>query len=196
MITKVAASLYMSMLAVACIPPAIAQQTREQLIADMGNVEANEVDPPSTKAAPFAAVAQGADAAAGKPHTFAQKLVDEELAKHPDIVILVFHVVNKDESDYPIIASNIGRYGKKADEDDLRVIRTGKPNLEVNAAGNHFEVEMALHDTSQKTLGAIAVVYNYKTGDSKEALQKKAESVRAEVEKQIPTLDKLLESAQ
>ena len=133
---------------------------------------------------------QGTPAAA-KPNTYAQKLVDQELAKHPDIVILVFHVISKDGSDYPIIASNIGRYGKKADEDDLRVIHTGKPNLEVNTAGNHFEVEMALHDTSKKTIGAIACVYNYKNGDDKEALHKKAEAVRAEVEKQIPSVDKL-----
>ncbi len=139
--------------------------------------------------------AQAADVTAEKPHTYGQKLVDKELAKHPDIVILVFHVVNKDASDYPIVASNIGRYGKKADEDDLRVIHTGKPNLEVNAAGNHFEVEMALHDMSKKVLGAIAVVYNYKSSDDKEALHKKAEMVRAEVEKQIPSLDKLFEPA-
>ena len=140
--------------------------------------------------------AQTNDAAAPKPHTYAQRLVDQELAKHSDIVILVFHVISKDASDYPIIASNIGRYGKKADEDDLRVIHTAKPNLEVNATGNHFEVEMQLHDKAKKTLGAIAVVYNYKNGDDKEALHKNAEMVRAEVEKQIPSLDKLLETVQ
>src|SRR5579862_154982 len=117
--------------------------------------------------------AQTAGTTSEKPHTYGQRLVDSELAKHPDIVILVFHVTNKDGSDYPIIASNIGRYGKKADEDDLRVIHTGKPNLEVNAAGNRFEVEMALHDKSNKLLGAIAVVYNYKNGDDKEALHAK-----------------------
>jgi hypothetical protein len=140
--------------------------------------------------------AQTNDASAPKPNTFAQKLVDQELAKHSDIVILVFHVISKDGSDYPIIASNIGRYGKKADEDDLRVIHTAKPNLEVNATGNHFEVEMQLHDKAKKTLGAIAVVYNYKNGDNKDALHKSAEMVRAEVEKQIPSLDKLLEMVQ
>src|SRR5579862_758727 len=114
--------------------------------------------------------AQTAGTTSEKPHTYGQKLVDQELAKHPDIVILVFHVVNKDASDYPIVASNIGRYGKKADEDDLRVIHTGKPNLEVNATGNHFEVEMALHDSAKKVLGAVAVVYNYKSTDDKGAL--------------------------
>jgi len=140
--------------------------------------------------------AQTPDAAntSAKPHTNAQKLVDQELAKHPDIVILVFHVISKDGSDYPIIASNIGRYGKKADEDDLRVVHTGKTNLEVNAAGTRFEVELALHDASKKTIGAIGVVYNYKNGDDKEALHKKAEQVRTEIEKQITTVDKLNES--
>src|SRR6202049_3906880 len=104
---------------------------------------------------------------------YAQKLVDETLAKHPEVVILAFHVTPPKSQENVIIASNIGRYGKKADEDDLRVIKTGKPNLEVNAAGNHFEVEMALHDTSKKVLGAIAVVYNYSKADNKEALHKK-----------------------
>src|SRR5690242_18034372 len=126
--------------------------------------------------------AQTPDASTPKPHTYAQKLIDDGLVKHPEIVIFVFHVKNADGSDYPIIASNIGRYGKKADEDDLRVIHTGKPNLEVNTAGNHFEVEMALHDRANNVLGAIAVVFNYKAGDDKEALHQKAEKIRQEVE--------------
>ncbi|HKE23200.1 MAG TPA: hypothetical protein VKB88_12620 [Bryobacteraceae bacterium] len=91
----------------------------------------------------------------------------------------------------PIVASNIGRYGKKADEDDLGVIKTGQPNLEVNATGYHFEGEMALHDTSGKVIGAIAEVYNFKDGDDKEALHTKAETVRAEIEKLVPSVDKL-----
>ena len=54
---------------------------------------------------PTTATALGTPA---KPGTYGQKLVDSELAKHPDIVILVFHVISADGSDYPIIASNIG----------------------------------------------------------------------------------------
>lgn len=137
-------------------------------------------------------VSQTTEGTADKPHTYAQKLIDQGLARHPEIVIFVFHVKNADGSDYPIIASNIGRYGKKADEDDLRVIHTGKPNLEVNTTGNHFEVEMALHDSSRNVLGAIAVVFNYKAGDDKEALHQKAEKIREEVERQIPSLAKLI----
>jgi len=142
-------------------------------------------------ALPLAAQSPADAATTAKPNNLAQKLIDQGLVKHPEIVIFVMHVKNQDGSDYPIVASNIGRYGKKADEDDLRCINTGKTNLEVNATGNHFEVEMALHDKAKNVLGAIAVVFNYKAGDDKEALHKKAEKIREEVEKQIPSLAKL-----
>jgi len=133
--------------------------------------------------------------AQGPAKTYAQQLVDESLARHRDVVILAMHVKSPTDPDYPIIASNIGRIGKKADEDDMRVIQTGKPNLEVNAAGNHFEVELVLQDASGKTIGALGVVFNYKAGDNKAALQKKAEQVRDELRAKIATETKLFEPA-
>jgi hypothetical protein len=139
----------------------------------------------------FVAVAIALPLLAQKPDTYAQKLVDEALTRHPDVVILVMHVTPPGTAENVIVASNIGRYGKKADEDDLRVIHTGKPNLEVNAAGNHFEVELTLQDAPGATIGALGVVFNYKTGDDKAALQKKAEHLRDELKKHIPAVAKL-----
>src|SRR6267154_3389369 len=66
---------------------------------------------------------------------YAQKLVDETLANHKEVVIMAMHVTPPGKTENVIIASNIGRIGKKADEDDMRVIETGKPNLEVNKKG-------------------------------------------------------------
>jgi len=127
------------------------------------------------------------------PKTYAQKLVDEALQKHRDVLILVMHVTPPLQSENIIIASNIGRYGKKADEDDLRVINTGKTNLEVNEKGDHFEVELVLQDTAGKTIGALGTVYAYKAGDDKAMFQKAAEQVRDELRKQIPSKEKLFE---
>jgi len=124
---------------------------------------------------------------------YAQKLVDETLMKHPEVIILAFHVTPPNSQENVIIASNIGRIGKKADEDDLRVIRTGKPNLEVNEKGDHFEVELVLQDQAGKTIGAAGVVFLYKPGTDKDKLQKTAESIRDELRKQTPTLEKLFE---
>jgi hypothetical protein len=129
----------------------------------------------------------------GNKKIFAQKMVDEVLKKHPDVIILALHVTPPNYSDNVIIASNIGRIGKKADEDDMRVIETGKPNLEVNKAGNHFEVELPLQDQAGKTIGAAGIVFNYNAGDDQKKLQKKAEAVQAEMRKQTPTAEKLFE---
>src|SRR5712664_2525603 len=69
---------------------------------------------------------------------FAQNLLDATLSKHKDVLVMAMHVTPPGKTENVIIASNIGRIGKKADEDDVRVIETGKPNLEVNKKGDHF----------------------------------------------------------
>lgn len=124
---------------------------------------------------------------------YAQKLVDETLANHREVVIMAMHVTPPGKTDNIIIASNIGRIGKKADEDDMRVIETGKPNLEVNKKGDHFEVELVLQDQSGKTIGAVGIVFMYEKGKEAE-FQKKAEQVRDEMKQKTPNLAKLFEA--
>jgi hypothetical protein len=126
---------------------------------------------------------------------YAQKLLDETLAKHKQVVIMAMHVTPPGKTENVIIASNIGRIGKKADEDDMRVIDTGKPNLEVNKKGDHFEVELVLQDQSGKTIGAVGIVFNYEKGKEAE-FQKNAEQIRDEMKQKTPTLAKLFETAE
>ncbi len=128
-------------------------------------------------------------------NTYAQQLLDEALDKHPEVIILAMHVTPPKNSDNVIIASNIGRIGKKADEDDLGVIKTGEPKLEVNTTGDRFEDELVLQDRSGKTIGALGVVFAYRDGDDKSKLQKKAEQIRDELRTKIPALEKLFEPA-
>ena len=119
-------------------------------------------------------------------NTYAQQLVDEFIDRYPDIEVLAIHVTPPD-SDYNIIAgSNIGRLGKKADNDDMRCVFTGKPNLEVNSTGKRFESELQLHDRAGNVIGAVGIVVAYKNGDDKRALHARAEKVTAELEKRIP----------
>jgi hypothetical protein len=136
------------------------------------------------------AQAKGAPA---KPAIYAQKLVDEALTEHPDVVIIAMHVTPPNQTENVIIASNIGRIGKKADEDDMNVINTGKSNLEVNKMGNHFEDEVTLQDQSGKTIGAVGIVFNYKPGDDKSKYVKVAEQIRDEWKAKIPNKEKLFE---
>ena len=123
---------------------------------------------------------------------YAQKLLDATLAKHKDVLVMAMHVTPPGKTENVIIASNIGRIGKKADEDDLRVIETGKPNLEVNKKGDRFEVELVMQDQSGKTIGAVGIVFPYEKGNEAE-FQKNAEQIRDEMKQQTPTLAKLFE---
>ena len=129
-------------------------------------------------------------------NTYSQKLVDEEMAKHPELLILMMHVTMPDSNKNVIVGSSIGRVGKEADEDDMRVVNTGKPNLEVNSTGKRFEVELTLQDKPGKTIGALGVVFPYKDGDDKAALQKKAEQIRDDLRMKIPSAASLVKSAQ
>jgi hypothetical protein len=150
---------------------ALGQQTREQAVAAMRKVEAKEMDATYTKAAPFA-----------------QKLVDEALAKHPEILLIAIHATPPGHKNV-IVASNFGRIGKIGDEDDMRCIHTGVSNLEEN--GPHFEDELILQDASGKTIGALGVVFNYKAGDDKAALQRVAEQTRDEMKAKLPSSKQL-----
>ncbi|HEV2484733.1 MAG TPA: hypothetical protein VGT08_04295 [Terracidiphilus sp.] len=146
-----------------------AQETREQAIAGMRHVDPKEMDPTYTKAAPYA-----------------QKLVNEALEKHPEVILIAIHAKPPGHKNL-IVASNFGRIGKIGDEDDLRCIRTGKSNLEVNPTGKHFEDELILLDASGKTIGALGVVFNYKQGEDKATLEKIAEQVRDEMKAKLQT---------
>ncbi|WP_263366290.1 hypothetical protein [Edaphobacter bradus] len=154
----------------------LAQENREQAVSGLRKVDAKEMDPSYTTPAPFA-----------------QKLVDEALAKHPEVLLLAIHAAPPHHKNV-IVASNFGRIGKIGDEDDLRCIRTGKSNLEVSANGKHFEDELALQDASGKTIGALGVVFNYKAGDDKAALEKIAEQIRDEMKVQLPEESALFQS--
>ncbi len=142
-----------------------AQDTRESAAAGLRAVDPKEMDPDYKMDAKFA-----------------QKLVDEALAKHPEVILLAIHA---GAPKYDIIASNFGRVGKLGDEDDLRVILKGTKNLELNKTGTHFEDELPLKTKGGKRIGAIGVVFNYKRGDDKVALDKIATEIAKEMQTQI-----------
>jgi hypothetical protein len=126
-------------------------------------------------------------------NNYGQQLVDQMLAAHPEIQILALHATIPKTADNVIVASNIGRIGKKGDEDDLRLIKSEKPNLEVNAEGNRFEVELVLRDVSGVNIGAVGVVYGYKPGDDKSRAQRQADAVQAALGRRITNAGNLFE---
>jgi hypothetical protein len=125
--------------------------------------------------------------------THAQKLIDETLAKHAELIVLAMHVTPPKAADNIILASNFGRLGKKADGDDLKVIDTGVPIVGVYGEGKRYGVELPLRDAAGKTIGALSVGFHYKKGDDEKRLLAQAEKVRDELQKRIPSVESLVE---
>jgi hypothetical protein len=123
---------------------------------------------------------------------YAQELVNQTVAKYPELLVVAMHVTPPKGTQNVIIASNIGRIGKKADAEDLKVINTGETLAKVNQNGNRFEVELVLQDQSRRPIGALALVFPYKPGDDKSQFEKKAEMIRDELGKQIPDVPSLV----
>lgn len=122
--------------------------------------------------------------------SYAQHLADEVVAQTPGLLVIAMHV---SAPDYPIVASNIGRIGKPADDDDKRVIDSGKTNLEVAHGGTRFEVELAMRDVDGKTVGAIGLVFPYHAGQSKTALEHQAIAIRDRLARHTLNAASLLE---
>ena len=118
--------------------------------------------------------------------SYAQHIVDRELAKHRDIMILAIHATTPRNSDPEILASNIGRIGKKADDDDMRVVRDGKTNLEVNKDLMRYEVELPLNDAAGRRIGALGVVFPLTAHTDQQARHAEAIRIRNEIARQIP----------
>ncbi len=125
--------------------------------------------------------------------SYAQHIVDEELAKHRDVMILAIHATTPKNSDPEILASNIGRIGKKADDDDLRVVRDGKTNLEVNKDLMRYEVELPLNDAAGQRIGALGVVFPLTSHTDQKARHAEAIRIRDEIARQIPSAAKLVQ---
>jgi hypothetical protein len=124
---------------------------------------------------------------------YAQELVNQTVKKYPDLLVVAMHVTPPSESENVIIASNIARIGKRADAEDLQVIRTGETIAKVNKNGDRFEVELSLLDASGKPIGALAIVFPYKAGDDPSVFKTRAEKIRDELAGRIPQLSKLME---
>ena len=120
------------------------------------------------------------------PNTAAQAIDDETLVHHPELLVLGFHVTLPERGNV-FLASNIGRVGKLADDDDMRVVRTGKPNYEISADGRRYEVELVLEDVTGTNIGALGTVFRNTPAADKSALNARAFAIRDEIARRIPS---------
>jgi len=117
----------------------------------------------------------------------AQKLVNDLLATHPDLLIIGIHGKAPGAKEGSMIATNLDRVGKVSDEDDNadehRII------LELNKTDpNRFEVLIYMKDAAGKNLNAaVGFVFKYTGRESDIEMLTKGVALRDELASKIPT---------
>jgi hypothetical protein len=142
------------------------------------------------------ALAAGALGKAADNAIFAQTLVNEQMSKHPELVVLGLHAPKPGAKDSHMIASNLDRIGKEDDEDDLAVAQERKTILAPNMKDpGKFEVAVPLKDASGKVIGSLSTVFKYTAGDDEVKMHQAALAIRDEVAKKIPNVAALFKPA-
>jgi hypothetical protein len=127
---------------------------------------------------------------------FAQKLVNEIMAKNHDLLVVGFHAIAPGAKDQKMIASNLDRIGKEDDDDDKAVVNERKTICVPNAKEpNKFEVQVPMKDATGAIIGAYGFVFQYKAGDDEVELHRKAVVLRDALAQRIPNLAALFAPA-
>lgn len=121
------------------------------------------------------------------PNTYAQTLTEQAINAHPELIVVMLHATPPGKTKNIIIGSNIGRFGKVADDDDLRVIEKGETNLEIAGDKDRFETEVPLNDANGTRIGALGLVFKYDGHTDKEVMRARGLKIRDEIAKAIPS---------
>ena len=123
---------------------------------------------------------------------YAQRLVEELGAKHPELVRIGMHVTPPGKSDNIIIACNVPeRIGRKSDPEDLQAMKTGRPV--VLKEGKDFDVTLPLHDAAGNTIGSIGLTFQPHAGEKEADAARRACAMAREIEEHIASTGQLFE---
>ncbi len=123
---------------------------------------------------------------------YAQQLVEELAARHPELVRIGIHVTPPNKSDNVIIACNQPeRIGRKSDPEDLKAMRTGQPV--VLKEGKNFDVTLPLHDAAGNTIGSIGLMFSPGADEQEADAARRARAMAREIEGRILSMGELFE---
>jgi hypothetical protein len=136
----------------------------------------------------------GADDAYVAPYRFyAQKLVEDVRAKHPELIYLNLRTIPPDRTGSYKVAMDPPSHGGKSDQADIDA-EHGKPLVEqITDAPREFRVLLPLRESTGKIIGNIAVRMKLAEGKTKSDAMKLAEKVDRELQDGIPSKAKLFE---
>lgn len=130
--------------------------------------------------------------AASAPYPRAQSLVDGIVATNPDMLDAIMHVSPTPDAPNIVIAAHLTKAnGEASGDDDLGVMKTGAPLVEVQKDGVRLGILVQLRDARHRAIGALGLMYPYKPGDDVEAQVRRAFAIRDRLAAKIPSREML-----
>jgi hypothetical protein len=122
----------------------------------------------------------------------AENLVLGELSLHPRLRRMGLHVIPPGQHTMILIANgNATRIGIHTSESDFAAVKSGKTYGPRIASGNFYNMKMPMVDAQHRSIGILVMEIACTDAPSEEDAARKAESIRDELAKKIPTLDAL-----
>jgi len=133
------------------------------------------------------------------PQTFpnlAQALTDQELKRHPEVLVVAFHAQIPGEAINRVVAINQAQWGKfqwrPSDDIDTDTAKTQRTVVQVIPATHRMEVHMPLHTKTGETIATFVCVWNFRDEEEAPELMRKSQAIRDEIAPQIGSIGQLL----
>ena len=127
---------------------------------------------------------------------YAQKLVDQELNAHPDVLVVAFHATIPGESINRVVAINRIQWNKfqwrPSDDIDTDTVTSEKTIVQVIPKTHRMEVHMPLRIRDGSTIATLVCVWSFKDEEEAPELMRKSQSIRDEIGPQVTSLAQLI----
>jgi iron complex outermembrane receptor protein len=131
------------------------------------------------------------------PKIFAQKLIQDTLAAHPEIVALELSTTPPNKTDcLTIAASDPGEIGEKCGKEELTAMKTNTPFVEKEAENGKkiFAVTVPIHDSSGNVIGTAGIDFARVSDAEQAKITERAKQIGTELEAKLKSKAKMFES--
>ena len=126
---------------------------------------------------------------------FAQQLVEQGMAKHPEVSGVELSSTSPGKPCVTIASTEAKDLGERCDKDEFTALKTNKPFVEKEKEGGKevYDITMPLHDAAGELIGTVGLDFKPEPGQQESRVVEVAQQVLREMETQIPSKAKLFE---
>jgi hypothetical protein len=132
------------------------------------------------------------------PRIYAQKLVEETLAAHTELMGFELAATPPGKTQCVTIASNETKgIGEKCDKDEFTAMKTNKPYVEKEKENGKevYDVTIPIHDANGKTIATAGIDFKPEPNQSEAQVTERSQQIAKELESKVKSKEKLFESA-